>query len=124
MTVCRGIRGATSADDNTRVAIFAATQELFLKIIEANQVQEDSVAAAFCTTTQDLDAAFPATAIREMGWNHTALLCSHEMNVPDSLPMCIRILILVNTDKAPQDLTDVYLKKASNLRSEGTEPEA
>lgn len=119
MAVCRGIRGATTADENTKGAIFAATQELFLKIIDSNQIQEDDVAAAFCTTTQDLDAAFPATAIREMGWNHTALLCSHEMDVPGSLPMCIRILILVNTDKAPNDLVDVYLRKAANLRSEG-----
>ena len=121
MTVCRGIRGATTAEDNTKEAIFDATKEVFRKIVEANQIQETQVAAAFFTTTQDLNAAFPATAVREMGWNHTALLCSHEMAVPDGLPRCIRVLILVNTDKEPHELVNVYLRGAVNLRSESTE---
>ena len=121
MTTCRGIRGATTADDNTKEAIFAATEELFLKIVEANQVQETEVAAAFFTTTQDLNAAFPATAVRGMGWDHTALLCSHEMAVPDGLSRCIRILILVNTGKGLDQLVNVYLKGAVNLRSESAE---
>ena len=121
MTVCRGIRGATTAEDNTKEAIFDATKEVFRKIVEANQIQERQIAAAFFTTTQDLNAAFPARAVREMGWNHTALLCSHEMAVPDGLPRCIRVLILVNTDKEPHELVNVYLGGAVNLRSESTE---
>lgn len=119
MTVCRGIRGAITVEDNTKEAIFAATTELFIKIIESNQIQEAEVAAALFTTTPDLNAAFPATAVREMGWKHTALLDAHEMAVPDGLPRCIRTLILVNTDKKPQEIVNVYLKGAMNLRSEG-----
>lgn len=118
MTVCRGIRGATTAEDNTKEAIFAATQELFGRIVEVNEVQESQVGAAFFTTTQDLNAAFPATAVREIGWKNTALLCSHEMDVPDGLARCIRVLVLVNTDKEIHDLEDVYLKGAANLRAE------
>ena len=121
MTVCRGIRGATTADDNSRDAIFSATEELFSKIVEANQVQEDQIAAAFFTTTQDLNSAFPATAVRRMGWERTALLCSHEMMVPDGLPRCIRVLILVNTEKESQQLVNIYLKGAVNLRVEEEE---
>ena len=118
MTVCRGIRGATTAEENTREAIFGATKELLNQIIDTNQIRETEVAAVFSTTTQDLNAAFPATAIREIGWNNTALLCSHEMAVPEGLPRCIRILILVNTDKEPVDLVNVYLRGAVNLRSD------
>lgn len=121
MTVCRGIRGATTADDNSKEAIFSATEELFAGIVKANQIQEDQVAAVFFTTTQDLNAAFPATAVRRTGWEHTALLCGHEMMVPDGLPRCIRILILVNTDKEPKELENVYLKEAVNLRTEEEE---
>ena len=121
MTVCRGIRGATTADENTRASIFAATQELIRKMIEANELRETEVAAAFLTTTQDLNAAFPATAAREMGWNNTAFMCGHEMAVPNSLPRCIRVLILVNTDKEPQELVNVYLKGAVDLRAESME---
>ena len=122
MTVCRGIRGATTSEDNTQEAIFAATEELFRKLVEANAVTEEQIAATFFTTTRDLDAAFPATAVRKMGWTQTALLCSPEIAVPDSLPRCIRVLILVNTDKEPKELVNVYLKAAINLRSERGEP--
>jgi chorismate mutase len=33
------------------------------------------------------------------------------------LPLCIRVLILVNTDKEPKDLVYKYLKGAEGLRS-------
>ena len=117
MTVCRGVRGATTAEENTKESIFAATKELFQKIVEANHIEEHQIAATFFTTTQDLNATFPATAVREAGWEHTAFLCGHEMAVPNSLPMCIRILILVNTDKEPEELVNIYLKGAVNLRA-------
>ena len=120
MTVCRGVRGATTAEENTKEAIFAATRELFRQIVESNQIEETQVAAAFFTTTSDLNAAFPATAVRKMGWENTALLCGHEMAVPDGLPRCIRVLILVNTDKGPHELVNVYLREAVNLRSDNT----
>ena len=118
MAACRGIRGATTAEDNTKEAIFSATKELFRGIVEANQIEEAQVAAAFFTTTHDLNAAFPATAVREMGWNLTPLLCSHEMTVPSGLGMCIRLLLLVNTEKESHQLVNIYLKDAENLRSE------
>ena len=118
MTVCRGIRGATTAEDNTKEDIFSATRELFREIVEANQIKETQVAAAFITTTQDLNAAFPATAVREMGWKLTPFLCGHEMAVPSGLAKCIRILLLVNTEKEPHQLVNIYLRDAVNLRSE------
>ncbi len=121
MTMCRGVRGAITADENTKAAIYAATEELFDKMVEANNIQKGQVAAAIFTTTQDLNAAFPATAVRQKGWSNTALMCGHEMAVPNSLSRCIRVLILVNTDKEPRDLVNVYLRGAVNLRSEGLE---
>ena len=115
---CRGIRGATTADDNTKEAVISATKELFTKLIELNDVDQDEVAAVILTTTKDLDAAFPALAARQMGWNNAALLCGNEMNVPGSLKSCIRILIFVNTEKGPSDIHFVYIKGAKNLRTE------
>ena len=117
MSVCRGIRGATTTQENTRESIFAATQELFKQMVAANEIVESDVAAVFLTATQDLDAAFPATAVRNLGWDKTALLCSHEIAVPNSLSKCIRVLILVNTEKGPDDLVNVYLRDATTLRS-------
>ena len=120
MARVRGIRGATTADGNTREAILEATTELLERLTEANELETDDIAAAMFTTTVDLNAEFPALAARKMGWEYVALLDSHEMRVPDALTQCIRVLILVNTDKAPQDLKNVYLKQAANLR-EGDE---
>jgi chorismate mutase len=113
----RGIRGATTVDANTREAILEATGELLAALIEANGIDRDDVASAFFTTTPDLDAEFPALAARErFGWTHVALMCGHEMQVPGSLPMCVRILLHVNTDKRPDELKFVYLRGARALR--------
>jgi chorismate mutase len=117
-TRCRGIRGATTVDSNTREDILEAACELLTEIVRANDVEADDVASVFFTTTPDLNAEFPALAARQMGWNDVALLCGHEMNVPGSLPMCLRILLHVNTEKRAEEVVHVYLKGARVLRPE------
>ena len=113
---CRGIRGATTVSANTRDEILNATQELLQKIIQANSIDKDEVACAILTTTPDLNAEFPALAARKIGWTDTALLCGHEMDVPGSLTRCIRILILLNTEKTAKDIVHVYMRGAEMLR--------
>ncbi|MFQ5825857.1 MAG: chorismate mutase [Dehalococcoidia bacterium] len=115
---CRGIRGATTVATNSREDILAATRELLEKMVQSNGVEVDSVATILFTTTQDLNAEFPAVAARGMGFADTALLCGHEMNVPGSLPRCLRILILFNTEKSAKDIIHVYIKGAENLRTD------
>jgi chorismate mutase len=66
-----------------------------------------------------LNACFPAAAARQLGWNNTALMGATEVDVPGSLPRCIRVLILVNTDKEPQELVNLYLNGTAVLRREG-----
>ncbi len=87
-------------------------------MVEANGIEADDVASAFFTTSPDLNAEFPALAARQMGWTDVALLCGHEMNVPGSLAMCLRILLHVNTDKKAADVVHVYLRGARVLRPE------
>lgn len=113
---CRGIRGATIVTDNTKEAILAASRELLEAMVRANEVKTDDIACIWFTTTPDLNAAFPAAAAREMGWNNAALLCAHEMNVPGSLPHCLRILMLVNTTKRSDEIVHVYLKGTEVLK--------
>jgi chorismate mutase len=112
----RGVRGATTAETNTREAILAATRELLCLMVEANHIEPDDVASAILTTTIDLNADYPALAARALGWHDVALLCMHEMNVPHGLKQCIRILLHWNTEVAAQDVKHVYLKGAINLR--------
>jgi chorismate mutase len=117
---CRGLRGATTIKENTREAILEATTELLNNLIDANNLDKNDVAATFFTTTSDVNAEFPAVAARQMGWANVPLINSHEMDVPGSLPMCIRIMLLVNTNKKPEEMNHAYLREATNLRPDIT----
>lgn len=115
---CRGIRGATTVDSNTVEDMLKASKELLQMMIDANGIKPEDVACAIFTTTSDLNAAFPATAARQLGWADVALLCSDEIDVPGSLRGCVRILILWNTERSADEIVHVYIKGASNLRSD------
>lgn len=112
----RGIRGAISVEENTAGAIAAAVTELLAAMRSENGFALEDVAGVFFTATSDLDAAFPAGAAREMGWDRVPLLCAVEMGVPGSLPRCIRVLLLVNTAMGPDQVRHVYLRDARSLR--------
>ena len=112
----RGLRGATTVENNDTDEILEATRELLTMLVRVNNIEIDDIASIVLTTTDDLGATYPAFAARQLGWFDVALLCSNEMDVPDGLPKCIRVLIHWNTTKAPKDLGHVYLRKAKSLR--------
>ena len=115
---CRGIRGAITVSVNNKESIIAATKELLKEMMQANSIKVDDIAAIFFTTTSDLNAEFPATATRELGWpQHLALLCGHEINVPNDLSRCLRILMLVNTEKGPEEIVHIYSGGAKRLKN-------
>jgi chorismate mutase len=118
MLVCRGIRGATTCEANTREAILAATTDLLERLIAANSLLPEEIASAIFSTTPDLNAEFPAVAARGLGWVDTALFCTHEMNVPGSLQHCIRVLIHWNTQRLAHEIVHVYIRGARSLRPE------
>ena len=113
---CRGIRGATTASENTPEAIMEATQELLRAITAANNVQLEDIASAIFTVTPDLNAAFAPRAAREMGWNNVPLLSAVEVESPTGLPLCVRVLIHWNTERPPYDIRHIYLRAATKLR--------
>ena len=112
----RGIRGATTVTANTKDEIITATKELLQKMVAENNVAHAEITSAFFSLTEDLNAEFPAVAARELGWQDVPLLCMREVNVPGSLPRCIRVLLLVNTDRDQTAIKHVYLKEAVKLR--------
>jgi chorismate mutase len=115
----RGIRGAVQAEADTPAAILHATRQLLLALLEANPRLEAGDVASVCfTTTEDLNAAYPAQAAREMGWTGVPLMCAREIPVPGSLPRCIRLLIHWNTDTPQEQVQPVYLGAAARLRPE------
>ena len=116
---CRGIRGAITVSANNKRSILAAAKELLTEMTKANKIEIKDIAAIFFTTTPDLNAEFPAAATRELGWPSTlALLCGHEISVPNGLPHCLRVLMLVNTKKGPEEIIHVYLGEAKKLKDE------
>jgi chorismate mutase len=121
MTVVRAIRGATTARENTKESILESTRELLEEIVKVNDLQQEGIISAFFTTTQDLNAEFPPVAARKLGWVNVALMCSHEMLVPDAQVKCIRVMVHFNTDKSADEIVNVYLREAVNLRKRGFE---
>jgi chorismate mutase len=112
----RGVRGATTVAANEREEILAATRQLLALLIRYNGIDSRDVASAIFTTTPDVDAEFPALAARQLGWLDVPLMCGHEMAVPGSLPLCIRVLIHWNTDKSQKEIEHVYIREAKRLR--------
>ena len=113
---CCGVRGAITVPVNDSKSIIAATKELLEEMVRANRIETEDIAAIFFTTTPDLNAEFPAAAIRDLAWTQQlALLCGHEMNVPNSLPRCVRVLMLANTEKKHEEITHIYLGEAKKL---------
>jgi chorismate mutase len=113
---CRGVRGATTVERNEREEILTATRQLLALMLRQNQIKSDDVASAIFTTTPDIDAEFPALAARQLGLLDVPLLCGHEMAVPGSLKLCVRILLHWNTDKAQSEVQHVYIREAQRLR--------
>ena len=120
MTACRGVRGATTVEADEREAVLRATRELLALLIHVNEIHKEDVASAIFTTTPDLSSAFPATAARQLGWLDVPLMCSHEIDVAGSVPLCIRVLLHWNTDKPQGAIRHVYLKEAQRLRPDKT----
>lgn len=112
----RAIRGATTIENNDAREIIEETKHLLKRMVEDNGVDKEDIISVIFSTTKDINAAFPAVAAREMGWTDIALMCTNEMDVPGSLPMCIRVMMHINTEKTNKELKYIYLKKAKLLR--------
>jgi chorismate mutase len=116
MTACRGVRGATTVEADTKEDILTATRQLLALMIHLNGIESTDVGSAIFSTTVDLNAEFPALAARQLGWIDVALLCTHELDVPGSLRKCIRVLVHWNTAKPADEIKHVYIRGAEKLR--------
>lgn len=112
----KGIRGAITVEENTAESISKATLKLLNEMIRVNNVDVNFISHVIFTLTEDLDAAFPAKFARiNLGWHDVAMMCYHELNVPNSLEKCLRVLIVLNCHEEFQPQF-VYLKGAAKLR--------
>jgi len=118
----RGIRGAINVRRNTRHEIFHRTQELLRAMIKANRIRKENVSAAFFTLTPDLDADFPAYAARDIGWTHVPMMCACELPVPGAMKQLVRVMLLVDTYRTPEEIRHQYLGTTALLRPDLASP--
>jgi len=85
-------------------------------LTKANALTPNDIAAVIFSSTPDLNAAFPATTARELGWSEVPLFGTQEVECPTGIPLCIRVLILLNTDKSQHEIQAVYQGGAVVLR--------
>ncbi|WP_075617678.1 chorismate mutase [Paenisporosarcina indica] len=113
----RGIRGATTVTEDSPQHILEETEKLILTMARENNIEPEDVASVIVSTTTDIHAAFPAKAVRSIPkWTYVPVMCTHEMDVPGAITLCIRVLMHVNTDRAQRDIQHIYLNEAMKLR--------
>ncbi len=114
--ITKGIRGAITVSENSPEAIGAATIKLLKEIVEKNNIETNIISHAIFTLTKDLNADFPAKYARiNLKWKDVPMMCFNELEVPNSLPMCLRVLIVINCSENFEP-EFVYLDGAENLR--------
>lgn len=113
----RALRGAITVEENSAEAILEGTAELLRAVIERNELETDDLISCIFTTTEDLDAEFPAVAARNMGFSQVPLLCAREVPVPGSMPRIIRVLMHYHALDAHSP-RHVYLGEARALRQD------
>jgi len=114
----RAIRGAVQVEENSRASIAGGARLLITEVLRMNGISIDDITAVFFTATSDLDAEFPARAVRELGseWSIIPFQCACEMEVHNSMRRVIRILVLCETAKTKEEIRHVYLGETSRLR--------
>lgn len=116
MTV-RGLRGATTVVRDEEQAVLGATEGLVREMARENEVAPEDIISVLISTTKDLQSAFPAKAVRTIdGWKYVPVMCTHEMDVPGSMPLCIRVLMHVNSTTSQKDVVHIYQNEAVKLR--------
>lgn len=116
INLVRGIRGATSVDKNESAEIAEKVTELLLEMVQANTIEIEDIAAVIFSSTPDINSAFPAIAARNMGWTEVPLFGTQEIDNPNGVARCVRVLILLNTQLQQKAIKHIYLRDAVLLR--------
>ena len=113
----RGIRGATTVETNTKEAIWQRAQEMLTVMMKENAIIPADIEAAIFSATEDLTAAFPTAGVRQLdGFDAVPLFDARQSAVEGSLPLCVRVLLFVDTDRPKNEIRHIYLHGAKVLR--------
>ena len=114
--VC-AIRGANTVEIDSISTIDEAVKNIYEKILELNNINENDLININFTITSDLKSRNPAAALRKAGYaKNVPLFCSQEAEIDNMLKKVIRVMILCNIEK--KNVKHVYMNRAGNLRKE------
>lgn len=110
------IRGAITANENSKEEILNKTEMLLKAINETNNINDEDIVSIVFTMTKDLNKVYPAVAARKIGITQAALLCYQELDIEGSLEKCIRVMYTCEKDCSQKDVKHIYLEGAKVLR--------
>lgn len=114
----RALRGATTIDVDEVEHLTTRMVELFEQLFERNGIDHDDLVSILFTATDDIRSTFPATAARTFGLGDIPLICARELDVDGGTPLCVRVMLHLETDRRRDELHHVYLHGAANLRDD------
>lgn len=114
----RGLRGATTAFNNTAGVIHDAVEELLREMMRRNSVRNQDVTEAIFAVTPDLTAAFAATAARTRVGLEVPLFGTQEAVIDGGPLRCIRVLLHARSSRPQRRIEHVYLRGAALLRDQ------
>ncbi len=116
----RGIRGAITIDSDNENDVRKAVIELISEIKKKNEFDDSDISSVLFTLTDDIKCIYPAKIAREefKNWDKVPMMCVQEMKIENSLPKCMRTLIVINTTLSQDKIKHVYLKGAEVLRKD------
>ena len=112
----RGLRGATTVDEDTESQVGERTQALLREMVRRNDLDHADIVSVLFTVTDDVHSMFPATAARAIGFGDIPLICARELDIVGGTARCIRVLMHVET--GAERLHHVYLEGARGLRDD------
>ena len=112
----RAVRGATTLDEDSAEQVDARVRELMTQMIERNGLDREDLVSILLTATPDVHSAFPASAARRMGLEDVPVIGAQELDVNGATPLCIRVMMHVESGRSRAEMAHVYLHGAQGLR--------
>lgn len=114
----RALRGATTIDVDTAEQIEERIIALLSELFDRNDIHHDDLISIVFTATSDINSVFPAAPARSFGLGDVPLLCAQELDIEGGTPLCLRVLIHLNTERGREELHHIYLEGAQGLRDD------
>ncbi|MHB1139873.1 MAG: chorismate mutase [Microthrixaceae bacterium] len=112
------LRGAITLESDEREHLLERVRRLLTEMIERNGLSHDDLISIFFTATSDVHSVFPAVAARQIGLGDVPLMCAQELTIEGGMPLCVRVMMHVTTDRPRDELRHVYLEQARTLRDD------